>query len=103
MKYICGIIPNADGMVNGIQSWNGDTPPNGYAFIGEEFFETFNSTSPCGFVYTTVVNGAITEMTVNTEAYEKWKQEHPEPEPTPEPLSQWDEMLSAYEEGVNSI
>lgn len=83
MKNICGIIPNADGMCNGIQSWNGVVPPNGYAFIPDEFIPVFHSTSPAGFVTVTVVDNTITEMTVNTEAHNAWVAAHPVPEPKP--------------------
>lgn len=83
MKNICGIIPTADGMCNGVQSWNGDIPPSGYAFIPAEFISVFYSTSPAGFITVTVENNTITTMTINTEAYEAWKAAHPAPEPKP--------------------
>lgn len=95
MKNICGIIPDANGMCNGIQSWHDVIPPNGYAFIHDKFIEIFQSTDPAGFVNITVENNTVTSMTVNTEAYNAYLASLPEPEPEPDREPTADEILNA--------
>ena len=114
------MTPNESGAYPPIQSWNRNTPPNGYAVVPlavdtAPFYE-------CGgFVALTVENGVVTGMAGDTAAYNAWKEAHPEPEPEPEPddltarveaLEQtaatkddvnavWDQMAAAYQEGVS--
>ena len=101
MKNICGIIPDAEGMCNGIQSWDSAMPPKGYAFIPDKFIETFQSTDPAGFVNITVENNTVTAMAVNTEAYNAYLASLPEPEPEPDREPTADEILDALL-GVNA-
>ena len=104
--YIVRINANADGSRPPIQTWDKKTPPDNYAICPDDFIDIFYSTDPAGFVNITVENNTVIEMTVNEEAYNAYIASLPEPEPEPEPEpipDEWDEMLNAYTEGVNSI
>lgn len=116
------LTQNASGAYPPIQSWNKPTPPAGYAVVPSTV-DTAPFYECGGFVTLTVENGVVTSMTGDAEAYNAWKEAHPEPEPEPEPepddltarveaLEQtaatkddvnavWDQMAAAYQEGVS--
>lgn len=87
--YIIKLEASENGGRPSLQSWTGETAPEGYALCPDEFFDVFYSTTPAGFVNITVEEGVVTSMTVNQEAVDAWNDEHPilpeaqsEPEPT---------------------
>lgn len=108
--YIIKQTTNADGSRPPIQTWNSETPPNGYAVCPDDFRAVFYSTSPAGFVNITVEDDVVTSMEVNQEALDAYLASLPEPEPEPEtddgdgdqPVT-WNDLAQAYQEGVNSI
>ena len=77
----------------GNQTWNGATPPNGYVWCSEE--DIMNVYAPfMGFVELEIDSDTCTKMTGNQELLDKWKEEHPEPEPQePEPTT--DDIVNA--------
>lgn len=66
--YIIKLNANENGSRPPLQSWQGETAPDGFALCSEEFHSIFYSKSPAGFVNITVEDGRVTEMTVNQEA-----------------------------------
>lgn len=69
-----------------IQTWNQKEPPEGYAFISDEFVKRYYSDEIKGFVNIEVENGVVTAMTVNKEALNAFNElisSLPDPEPTP--------------------
>lgn len=96
MKII-RITENENGSRPSLQDWNRPTPPEGYAFIPEEFVSVFYPPDKqcAGFVEITVEDGAVTECTWNEEAYKAYIASLPKPaEPAPTP----EERISALEE-----
>lgn len=71
-------IANTDGGRPPIQTWKHKTLPNGYAVCPEEFYETFYSTNPAGFVNITVENDVVISMEINNEALEAYIANNPE-------------------------
>lgn len=74
--------PWADGSRPPIQTWEGQTPPEGYAAVPEDMdaglFEEAN-----GFVELAFgAGGQVTEIAVNTAAREAWQAARPVPEET---------------------
>lgn len=62
----------------------------------DAFLDTFLAYN--GFVTLTIENNAVTEIEPNTEAWEAWKAEQPEPvEPEPTPQEDTDAMLVDHE------
>lgn len=87
-----------------LQTWNESTAPEGFAFCPDEFYDVFYSTDPAGFVYITVEDDYVTEMTINQEALDAYIASLPDPEPIPEPEGDvYDEMAAAITEGVNEV
>lgn len=76
--------PNPSGAYPPIQEGNFEECPEGMAEwpeeLGTETFYQYN-----GFVTLTVEDGRVTACQPNTEAWERWKAEHPDPGPQPEP------------------
>lgn len=81
MLIICG-KPYECGSRPPMQSWQGNTIPDGYAivpdYVATSVFYDYN-----GFVNLTVENGIVLEMTPNIEAWEAWKASLPEPDQEP--------------------
>lgn len=75
------------------QTWSGLFPLDGYVWTTEE--DIMNIYVPfMGFVNLEIDGDTATKMTGNQELLDKWKKEHPEPEPKePEPTT--DEVLNA--------
>ena len=73
-----------------LQTWNGNLPPEGYAFCPDEFIEIFYSTNPAGFVNIQVENSIVTSMEINQEALDAYIASLPEQEP--EPISVQDDI-----------
>lgn len=92
--YIIKEIANENGGRPPIQTWNGETPPKGYAVCPEEFREVFYSTIPSGFVNITVENGVVTSMEINQEALDAYIADHPEAASI-EPKPTTDDVLNA--------
>lgn len=68
-----------------LQDWDGNLPPDGYAWCADAFADVFYSTAPAGFVDITVGDDAVTAMTVNREALDAYIAGLPdEPQPIPE-------------------
>lgn len=97
-KWIIQRDANESGS-RGNQTWNAATLPEGYVWTTEE--DIMNIYVPfMGFVDLEIEGDTVTKMTGNQELLDKWKEEHPEPEPQePEPTT--DEVVNAligYEE-----
>lgn len=77
------------------QTWSGATPPDGYVWTTEE--DIMGIYVPfMGFVDLKIEGDTAIKMTGNQELLDKWKAEHPEPEPTPvEPEPTTDDVLNA--------
>lgn len=91
-KWIIQREANETG-TRGNQTWNGATPPSGYVWCSEE--DIMNVYAPfMGFVELEIDGDTCTNMTGNQELYDKWKEEHPDPEPQePEPTT--DDIVNA--------
>jgi hypothetical protein len=85
--------PNESGGRPPIQSWDGATPPEGYAEVACDTatFYMFR-----GFVTLTVEGGKVTAMEGNQAALNAYLALYPDPEPT-EPLPTAEERLAALE------
>ena len=76
--------PNASGAYPAPQTWNSNVPPSGYAIIDLDMTEFYAYN---GFVILAIEGDTVTRYTPNTEAWEKWKAEQPEPQ-EPEPTTE---------------
>ena len=77
----------------GNQTWNGAVPPDGYVWTTEE--DIMNVYAPfMGFVDLEIDGDTCTKMTGNQELLDKYKAEHPDPEPQ-EPEPSTDDVLNA--------
>lgn len=79
---------------HGVQSWEEEQTPDGFAFCPEEMIEAFVASK--GFVNITVADGTVTAMTENTEAREAWEAQ-PKTTPEPSPEEDRDAMLADQE------
>ena len=81
--FIIRIEANANGSRPPMQSWNGATPPEGFALVTDAQKDVFYSTTPAGFVNITVKeeNGAkvVDTIEVNQEALDAYKATLPNP------------------------
>ena len=81
--FIIRIEANANGSRPPLQSWNGATPPEGFALVTDAQKDVFYSTTPAGFVNITVKeeNGAkvVDTIEVNQEALDAFKATLPGP------------------------
>ena len=81
--FIIRIEANPSGSRPSLQSWNGATPPEGFAFLTDTQKDVFYSTTPAGFVNITVKeeNGAkvVNTIEVNQEALDAFKATLPDP------------------------
>ena len=91
-KWIIQREANETG-TRGNQTWNGDVPPDGYVWCSEE--DIMNVYAPfMGFVDLEIDGDTCTKMTGNQELLDKYKAEHPDPEPQePEPTT--DDIVNA--------
>ena len=106
MKII-NIMPEENAQYTPIQDAELIMCPDGCAIVPDDL-DTSAFYEYDGFVTLDIVEGIVTAMMPNVEAWKKWLDEHPAPEPTPdepEPTpapTVWDEIAAAYQEGVNS-
>ena len=81
--FIIRIEANPSGSRPPMQSWNGATPPEGFALATDAQKDVFYSTTPAGFVNITVKeeNGAkvVDTIEVNQEALDAFKATLPDP------------------------
>ena len=81
--FIIKIEANVNGSRPPLQSWNGATPPEGFALVTDVQKDVFYSTTPAGFVNITVKeeNGAkvVDTIEVNQEALDAFKATLPDP------------------------
>ena len=91
-KWIIQRVANETG-TRGNQTWNGAVPPDGYVWTTEE--DIMNVYAPfMGFVDLEIDGDTCTKMTGNQELLDKYKAEHPAPEPQ-EPEPSTDDVLNA--------
>ena len=91
-KWIIQRVANETG-TRGNQTWSGAVPPNGYVWTTEE--DIMNVYAPfMGFVDLEIDGDTCTKMTGNQELLDKYKAEHPDPEPQ-EPEPSTDDVLNA--------
>lgn len=81
-RWIIQRVANETG-TRGNQTWNGAVPPDGYVWTTEE--DIMSVYVPfMGFVDLEIDGDTAVKMTGNQELLDKYKAEHPDPEP-PEP------------------
>ena len=91
-KWIIQRVANETG-ARGNQTWNGAVPPDGYVWTTEE--DIMGVYAPfMGFVDLEIDGDTCTKMTGNQELLDKYKAEHPDPEPQ-EPEPSTDDVLNA--------
>ena len=91
-KWIIQRVANETG-TRGNQTWSGVVPPDGYVWTTEE--DIMNVYAPfMGFVDLEIDGDTAVKMTGNQELLDKWKEEHPDPEPQ-EPEPSTDDVLNA--------
>ena len=102
--YILKNTPSAEGQYGPILNSNQPVPPEGYVWWPDSLDRaTFDQYE--GFILPTIKRGTVASYTANEEAYEAWKEAHPEPEPEPGPsgdYATWDEIAQAYMKGVQN-
>lgn len=91
-KWIIQRAANETG-TRGNQTWSGVVPPDGYVWTTEE--DIMNVYAPfMGFVDLEIDGDIAVKMTGNQELLDKYKAEHPDPEPQ-EPEPSTDDVLNA--------
>ena len=91
-KWIIQRVANEIG-TRGNQTWSGAVPPDGYVWTTEE--DIMNVYAPfMGFVDLEIDGDTAVKMTGNQELLDKYKAEHPDPEPQ-EPDPSTDDVLNA--------
>ena len=91
-RWIIQSVANETG-TRGNQTWSGAVPPDGYVWTTEE--DIMNVYAPfMGFVDLEIDGDTAVKMTGNQELLDKYKAEHPEPEPQ-EPEPSTDDVLNA--------
>lgn len=91
-KWIIQRVANETG-TRGNQTWSGVVPPDGYVWTTEE--DIMNVYVPfMGFVDLEIDGDTAIKMTGNQELLDKYKAEHPDPEPQ-EPEPSTDDVLNA--------
>ena len=91
-RWIIQRVANEIG-TRGNQTWSGVVPPDGYVWTTEE--DIMNVYAPfMGFVDLEIDGDTCTKMTGNQELLDKYKAEHPDPEPQ-EPEPSTDDVLNA--------
>ncbi len=79
---ILTLTPNPSGGYPQIQTWRGETPPDGYAEV------VCDATAYCeyrGFVIPTITDGRVAAFEGNQAALDAYLAEHPDTEPPPTP------------------
>ena len=91
-RWIIQRVANETG-TRGNQTWSGVVPPDGYVWTTEE--DIMNVYAPfMGFVDLEIDGDTAVKMTGNQELLDRYKAEHPDPEPQdPEPST--DDVLNA--------
>ena len=91
-RWIIQSVANEIG-TRGNQTWSGAVPPDGYVWTTEE--DIMGVYVPfMGFVDLEIDGDTCTKMTGNQELLDKYKAEHPDPEPQ-EPEPSTDDALNA--------
>ena len=91
-KWIIQRVANETG-TRGNQTWSGAVPPDGYVWTTEE--DIMGVYVPfMGFVDLEIDGDTAVKMTGNQELLDKYKAEHPDPEPQ-EPEPSTDDVLNA--------
>ena len=91
-KWIIQRVANEIG-TRGNQTWSGAVPPDGYVWTTEE--DIMNVYAPfMGFVDLEIDGDTAVKMTGNQELLDRYKAEHPDPEPQ-EPEPSTDDVLNA--------
>ena len=91
-RWIIQSVANEIG-TRGNQTWSGVVPPDGYVWTTEE--DIMNVYAPfMGFVDLEIDGDTAVKMTGNQELLDKYKAEHPDPEPQ-EPEPSTDDVLNA--------
>ena len=91
-RWIIQSVANEIG-TRGNQTWSGAVPPDGYVWTTEE--DIMNVYAPfMGFVDLEIDGDTAVKMTGNQELLDKYKAEHPDPEPQ-EPEPSTDDVLNA--------
>ena len=91
-RWIIQRVANETG-TRGNQTWSGVVPPDGYVWTTEE--DIMNVYVPfMGFVDLEIDGDTAVKMTGNQELLDKYKAEHPDPEPQ-EPEPSTDDVLNA--------
>ena len=91
-KWIIQRVANETG-TRGNQTWSGAVPPDGYVWTTEE--DIMGVYVPfMGFVDLEIDGDTAVNMTGNQELLDKYKAEHPDPEPQ-EPEPSTDDVLNA--------
>lgn len=91
-RWIIQSVANETG-TRGNQTWSGVVPPDGYVWTTEE--DIMGVYVPfMGFVDLEIDGDTAVKMTGNQELLDKYKAEHPEPEPK-EPEPSTDDVLNA--------
>ena len=91
-RWIIQSVANETG-TRGNQTWSGVVPPDGYVWTTEE--DIMGVYVPfMGFVDLEIDGDTCTKMTGNQELLDKYKAEHPDPEPQ-EPEPSTDDVLNA--------
>lgn len=94
-RWIIQSVANETG-TRGNQTWSGVMPPDGYVWTTEE--DIMNVYVPfMGFVNLEIDGDTAVKMTGNQELLDKYKAEHPDPEPPEpqEPEPSTDDVLNA--------
>ena len=91
-RWIIQRVANETG-TRGNQTWSGVVPPDGYVWTTEE--DIMNVYAPfMGFVDLEIDGDTAVKMTGNQELLDRYKADHPDPEPQgPEPST--DDVLNA--------
>ena len=91
-RWIIQSVANETG-TRGNQTWSGVVPPDGYVWTTEE--DIMGVYVPfMGFVDLEIDGDTAVKMTGNQELLDKYKAEHPDPEPQ-EPEPSTDDVLNA--------
>ena len=91
-RWIIQRVANETG-TRGNQTWSGVVPPDGYVWTTEE--DIMSVYAPfMGFVDLEIDGDTAVKMTGNQELLDRYKAEHPDPEPQ-EPEPSTDDVLNA--------
>lgn len=94
--YIMPQTPSEDGQYQALQKWPRLTPPEGF-YWWPDSLETATFEQYEGFIVPEIKRGTVASYTANEEAYEAWKEAHPEPEPEPTDTEVLNTLLGVME------